>query len=72
MALDPATLDAPFAALQAYDWGADAGPLAAIDAAVVAAHDDKPLRDEVEKRLIAVLSGTTSAMSGITRVVSMK
>jgi hypothetical protein len=60
MALDPATLDAPFAALQAYDWGADAGPLAAIDAAVVAAHDDKPLRDEVEKRLIAVLSGTTS------------
>ncbi|MFM8891225.1 MAG: hypothetical protein ACKOTB_06305 [Planctomycetia bacterium] len=60
MALDPATLDAPFAALQAYDWGADAGPLAAIDAAVVAAHDDKALRDEVEKRLIAVLTGKTS------------
>lgn len=60
MALDPATLDGPFAALQAYDWGADAGPLAAIDAAVVAAHGDQTLRDEVEKRLTGVLTGTAS------------
>lgn len=57
---DLASLDAPFAALQAYDWGADATPFKVIDAAVVAAHADEPLRDELERRLAAVLGPGTS------------
>lgn len=58
--IDIASLDAPFAALEAYDWGADATPFKAIDAAVVAAHADKPLRDALERRLAAVLGPGTS------------
>jgi hypothetical protein len=55
MAIDPASLDAPFAALAAFDWGGDAKTLAPIDAAVVAAHGDASLTAELEKRLAAVL-----------------
>lgn len=60
MAFDTATLDAPFAALAAYDWGADAGPFATIDKAVIAAHADATLRADLEKRLGAILGGGTS------------
>jgi HEAT repeat protein len=60
MAFDLTTLDAPFTSLKAYDWGGDAAPFATIDAAVIAAHADKPLRDELEKRLTAILGPGTS------------
>jgi hypothetical protein len=60
MAFDLAVLDAPFAALKAYDWGADAVPFKVIDDAVIAAHADTPLRDELEKRLAAILGPGTS------------
>ena len=43
MPFDTTTLDSPFAALAAFDWGADAAPLGVIDAAVVAAHGDAAL-----------------------------
>lgn len=55
MAFDTATLDAPFAALGAFDWGADAAAFKTIDAAVIAAHDDESLRAELERRLGAIL-----------------
>ena len=62
MAYDPASLDAPFAALTAFDWGHDAAPLGAIDAAVIAAHGDAAVRVDVEKRLAAILApGPTRA-----------
>ena len=60
MAFDLSTLDAPFTALQAFDWGADAAPLQAIDAAVVAAHGETALRADLEKRLSAVLAAGSS------------
>lgn len=60
MAFDTTTLDAPFAALAGFDWGADATPLAAIDAAVVAAHADAALAGDLEKRLGAIVSGPAS------------
>jgi hypothetical protein len=60
MAIDPATLDASFAALAAFDWGADATALAPIDAAVVAAHGDAALAAELEKRLAGVLGSPAS------------
>ncbi|MFM9057925.1 MAG: hypothetical protein ACKOSQ_02165 [Planctomycetaceae bacterium] len=55
MPIDPKTLDDAFTALAAYDWGKDAGPLAPLDAAVVAAHGDPALRADLEKRLAALL-----------------
>lgn len=55
MAIDPASLDAPFAALAAFDWGGDAKTLTPIDAAVVAAHGDARLTAELDQRLAAVL-----------------
>lgn len=55
MAIDPASLDAPFAALAAFDWGGDANALAPIDAAVVAAHGDAALTAELERRFAGVL-----------------
>lgn len=62
MAYDPAGLDAPFAALTVFDWGHDAAPLAAIDAAAIAAHGDAAARADVEKRLAAILGpGPTRA-----------
>ena len=60
MAIDSATLDAPFAALAAFDWGGDAKPLAEIDAAVVAAHGDAALTAELERRLAALLGSQAS------------
>jgi hypothetical protein len=60
MAIDPASLDAPFAALAAFDWGGDAKALQPIDAAVVAAHGDPALAAELEKRFGAVLAGGAS------------
>lgn len=60
MAIDPASLDAPFAALAAFDWGGDANALLPIDAAVLAAHGDPPLGAELEKRLAAVLGSQAS------------
>jgi len=60
MAFDPASLDAPFEALASFDWGGDAQPLAAIDAAVVAAHGDAALTAELERRFAAVLGSTAS------------
>lgn len=60
MAYDLASLDAPFAALAAYDWGADSGFLKTIDAAVVAAHADAGLRADLEKRLTAILAAGSS------------
>jgi HEAT repeat protein len=60
MPFDLASLDAPFAALGAYDWSGDAGPLKVIDDAVVAAHGDASLCTELEKRLAVILGGGTS------------
>lgn len=60
MAFDLATLDAPFAALAAYDWGGDAAAFKAIDEAVIAAHADAAVRAETEKRLAAILRIGTS------------
>lgn len=60
MAFDPTTLDAAWAALAAYDWGADAAPLAALDAAVVRAGTDVSVRAAVEPRLAALLAPETS------------
>jgi HEAT repeat protein len=60
MAFDLTTLDAPFAALKTYDWGADAAPFKVIDDAVIAAHGDAALRTDLEKRLAAILGPGTS------------
>lgn len=60
MAFDRSTLDAPFAALAAFDWGAEAAPLATIDRAVIAAHADQVLRADLEKRLGAILGAGPS------------
>ncbi|MBM4022645.1 MAG: hypothetical protein FJ284_10490 [Planctomycetes bacterium] len=57
MAIDPKSLDAPFTALAAFDWGGDVQPLAAIDAAVIASHGDAALRADLEKRLADLLGG---------------
>lgn len=55
MAYDSASLDAPFSALAAFDWGQDAAPLTAIDDAVIATHGDATARADLEKRLVAIL-----------------
>lgn len=60
MAIDSKNLDDAFAALAAFDWGKDAAPLAAIDAATIATHGDDALRADLEKRLGAVLSSSAS------------
>lgn len=60
MAYDPASLDQPFAALQAFDWGADAAAFQPIDDAVIAAHGDSAARADLERRLAALLGGGTS------------
>lgn len=60
MAIDPASLDAPFTALAAFDWGGDAQALAPIDAAVVAAHGDAALTAALELRLVGVLRSPAS------------
>jgi hypothetical protein len=60
MPFDPATLDAPFEALAAYDWGADSAFFKTIDAAVIAAHADPALRKGLESRFSGLLSGGSS------------
>jgi hypothetical protein len=60
MAVDTISLDDAFAALAAFDWGADAAPLARIDAAVVACHGDAAQTAALEKRLGAIVSGSAS------------
>jgi len=60
MPFDLASLDAPFAALKAFDWGGDAGPFKTIDDAVVAAHGDATLRTDLETRLTVILGSGTS------------
>lgn len=60
MAIDSKNLDDAFAALAAFDWGKDAAPLAAIDAATIATRGDAALRADLEKRLGAVLSSSAS------------
>ena len=60
MPFDLASLDAPFAALKAYDWGGDAGPFKAIDDAVVAALGDATLRTDLETRLTVILGSGAS------------
>jgi HEAT repeat protein len=60
MAFDLATLDAPFTALKAFNWGSDANAFKPIDAAVVAAHGDASLRAELEKRFGVLLGDDSS------------
>lgn len=60
MPFDLASLDAPFATLKGYDWGADASWLKTIDDAVVAAHGDAALGADLEKRFVAVLGAGTN------------
>ena len=45
-----------FDALKTYDWGTDLSALASIEDAVVAAHDNEAVRQELETRLIAAPS----------------
>ena len=60
MAYDLTTLDAPFAALKAFDWGADAAAFQPIDAAVIAAHTDADLRAALESRFALLLADDSS------------
>ncbi len=60
MAYDPKSLDQPFAALTAYDWGGDAAAFKPIDEAVVATHADAAARADLETRLAALLESGTS------------
>ena len=60
MAYDPASLDKPFDALKAFDWGGDTSAFQPIDAAVIAAHADPAARADLEKRLTALLGTGTS------------
>lgn len=57
-AADKAALDAAFAGLAAYDWGAKTDSLAAIEAAVVESHGKAEDRKDLEKRLAAVLASS--------------
>ena len=60
MTSDRLSLDDEFEALAAFDWGADATPLAKIDAAVVACHGQESLTADLEKRLGAIVAGQAS------------
>lgn len=60
MPSDRARLDAALAALRAYDWGADAGALAPIDEAVIAARGEPALHDALERELAALLAADCS------------
>ena len=60
MPFDLTSLDAPFAALKAYDWGGDAAPFKTIDDAVVAAYGDAALRADLEQRFATILGAGTS------------
>lgn len=60
MAFDLATLDAPLAALQAFDWNADGSAFQAVDEAVVAAVGDASLRADLEKKIVTLLGSSTT------------
>jgi HEAT repeat protein len=53
-------LDEAFATLKQYDWGSDMAPLAPIEDAVAASHDQADVRRDLEDRLIATLKCDTS------------
>jgi HEAT repeat protein len=53
-------LDDAFAALKTYDWGADRAPLAPIETAVTATHNNAEARKDLENRLIASLGNDIS------------
>ena len=53
-------LDKAFDALKTYDWGGDLTALQPIDDAIVATHNDRPGRAELEGRLAAVLKTDAS------------
>jgi HEAT repeat protein len=57
LAADKAALDAAFADLAKYDWGAKGDALSTIEAAVIASHGKADERKNLEKRLGAVLGG---------------
>lgn len=48
-------LDQAFDKLKTLDWGADLKPLEAIDAAVIASHNDAAVQKDLESRLTALL-----------------
>lgn len=60
MAFARVPLDDEFKSLLAFDWGGDPAPLATIDAAVVACHGDTALTADLERRLVAVVTGSAS------------
>ena len=60
MASDRIPLDDEFKALAAFDWGADATPLAKLDAAVVDCHGDAALTADLERRFGAIVAGKAS------------
>ncbi len=49
-----------FAALAAFDWGADAAPLQALDEAVILAGADPAQRADLERRFLAILESPAS------------
>jgi HEAT repeat protein len=53
-------LDQAFDELKKYDWGVDPKVLKPIDDALVSTHGDADARDELEKRLVAILSTDVS------------
>ncbi|RIK84528.1 MAG: hypothetical protein DCC67_04830 [Planctomycetota bacterium] len=53
-------LDQAFEALKTYDWGTDVAVLAPIDEAVVATSGDSASREQLERRLAAVLAEDVS------------
>jgi len=57
---DTAAVDKAFDTLKTYDWGADRNLLNPIDAAVIATSGDAAARKDLEKRLLAVLTGGSS------------
>lgn len=60
MAYDHIPLDDEFKALAAFDWGADAAPLAKLDAAVIACHGDAALTADLERRFGEIVTGKAS------------
>lgn len=54
-------LDQAFESLKKFDWGTPLSEVSGIEDAVVAAHSDAALRQDLEQRLIAALSSDISA-----------
>jgi HEAT repeat protein len=53
-------LDEAFATLKQYDWGSEMAPLAPIEDAVAASHDQADVRRDLEERLIATVESDAS------------